>query len=122
MKALKTSILMLFVWGSAAIAGNACEEKPPTVNAARNAFLIAGKVLESLERSNAQVAIVARVGSDLSAYKLRFSHAGLFVREHPKGKWLAIHELNDCGTAKSDLHVEGLANFFQTTCLLGMLG
>jgi hypothetical protein len=112
MKVSKLIIIFVFFWTGAAFAGNACEEKPPTVSAARNAFLIAGKVLEALETSNAQIVIVGRVGSDLSAYKLRFSHAGLFVKNHPKGKWLAIHELNDCGTANSDLHVEGLANFF----------
>ncbi len=112
MKIIKFIAILAFFWAGTALAGNACEEKPPTLQAARNAFLIAGKVLKTLESSDAKVAIIARVGSDLSAYKLRFSHAGLFVRDHPKGKWLAIHELNDCGTANSDLHVEGLANFF----------
>ncbi len=114
---LRATIIQLFflsicTFSNTSFAGKACEEKPPTVNAARNAFLIAGKVYETLENSGAQVALVGRVGSDLSAYKLKFSHMGLFVRDHPKGKWLVIHELNDCGTSTSNLHIQGLANFF----------
>ena len=33
-------------------------------------------------------------------------------RDHPQGRWLMVHELNQCGTAQSNLFDQGLGNFF----------
>jgi hypothetical protein len=33
-------------------------------------------------------------------------------RDHPRGRWIVVHELNQCGTAQSALFEQGLANFF----------
>ena len=68
--------------------------------------------IDALEAENAEVALVARVGKDLSRYKLRYSHIGFVVRDHPMGKWTVVHDLNHCGTADSDLFNEGLGAFF----------
>jgi hypothetical protein len=43
---------------------------------------------------------------------LRYSHVAYVWRDHPKGRWLVVHELNRCGTASSALFDQGLANFF----------
>ena len=43
---------------------------------------------------------------------MRYSHVGFTWRDHPKGRWLVVHELNECGTASSDIYDEGLGNFF----------
>ena len=95
-----------------ALAGTACSEKTPSANTIQKAFRMALKTRDALDATGAQVAIVGRVGQDLSKYGLRFSHAGIIWRDSPQGKWIFTHELNQCGTASSALFNEGLANFF----------
>lgn len=93
-------------------AGQTCSEKPPTAETLQKALRLALKTREALDASGAELALVARVGQDLSKYRLRYSHLGLVWRDHPQGRWLVVHELNQCGTARSDLFSEGLANFY----------
>ncbi|MDK2123386.1 DUF2145 domain-containing protein [Parachitinimonas caeni] len=93
-------------------AGQNCEEKPITLDAASKAFSLASKLRDRLEASNDEVVILGRIGRDMSRYGLRYSHAGYAWRDHPKGRWLVRHALNRCGTAESDIYDEGLANFF----------
>lgn len=114
-QALRRFIALLFcLWllPAPAFAGTACSDKPQTAETVRKAFQLAIKTREALDASGAQVALVARVGQDLSRYKLRYSHMAFVWRDHPQGRWLVIHELNQCGTAQSTLYNEGLANFF----------
>jgi hypothetical protein len=56
--------------------------------------------------------MVGRVGADLSKYDLKYTHAGIIVRDHPKGRWFLRHLLNACATAASGLYDEGPINFF----------
>ena len=77
-----------------ALAGNACSEKTPSANTIQKAFRMALKTRDALDATGAQVAIVGRVGQDLSKYGLRFSHAGIIWRDSPLGKWIFTHELN----------------------------
>lgn len=109
--ALFASIVLMTV-PPPAQAGRSCDERALTPDAARSGLALAHRVRSYLEGSGAQVALIARVGKDLSQYGLRYSHFGFVVRDHPRGKWLVVHELNECGTAQSDLFVEGLGNFF----------
>jgi hypothetical protein len=95
-----------------AVAGTACSEKPQAAETVQKAFQLAIKTREALDASGAQVALIGRVGQDLSKYKLRYSHMAFVWRDHPQGRWLTVHELNQCGTAQSALYNEGLANFF----------
>jgi hypothetical protein len=106
---LALSCLLLI---STAQAGTACSEKQPSADTMRKAFQLAIKTRDALDATGAQVALVARVGQDLSKYHLRYSHMAFIWRDHPQGKWMAVHELNHCGTAESALYNEGLANFF----------
>lgn len=109
--------LILLIVAACAIgtahAGATCE--PPRRNDA-STFVKAIKLAENtraaLDASKAQVALIARVGRDLSRYNLRYSHMAYVWRDHPKGKWIVVHELNQCGTATSALYDQGLANFF----------
>lgn len=103
---------LLALLTTVAWAGTACTEKPLTPERLANASRLGVKVFETLERSNAQVVILGRVGADLSKYSLRFSHVGFAIREHPQGRWTVIHLLNRCGTDVSGLYDEGLINFF----------
>jgi hypothetical protein len=106
-------LILLMACSLNAQAGRVCEEKKAT-NASTfiAAMNLAEKTRSALDASKAQVALVARVGQDLSKYGLRYSHMAYVWRDHPRGRWIVIHELNQCGTARSALFEQGLANFF----------
>lgn len=93
-------------------AGQTCEEIAATPEDLRRSFELALATREALDAAGARVAIVARAGQDLSRWGLSWSHAGIAWRDHPAGRWVVTHLLNDCGTADSGLYAEGLANFF----------
>lgn len=69
------------------------------------------QIRTTLERLDPEVALIARVGSDVSAYGLRYTHVGFVMRDHPKGRWLMVHLLNTCGASTSALYDQGLLNF-----------
>lgn len=94
-----------------AFAGRPCDETAHDANKVMQALEFAHKTKLRLDDIKPDVAIIARVGQDLSKYKLRYSHLGL-VEHLPDGSWSVMHELNDCGTANSSLFREGLGNFF----------
>lgn len=99
------------LYANPSFAGRSCEAAAPTPNTIMQALELAQKAHLRLLDSKADVAIIARVGQDLSEYHLRYSHLGLAER-NADGSWSVIHELNQCGTADSDLFNEGLGNFF----------
>jgi hypothetical protein len=112
---MRRLLLALLLACSAAVhAGQQCEDKPMSVDEVRQSLDLAQRSMQALEASGAQVAIIARVGQDLSRYGLRYSHAGLAWRDHPGGRWIVVHLLNECGTAQSSLYNDGLGNFFLT--------
>lgn len=96
----------------AAHAGDACREmqvSPQKVaDAGRTALLAAG----ALDEADAPIALIARVGTDLSKQGLVYSHAGFAVRDHAHGRWTVVHVLNECGSDRSALYAQGLVNFF----------
>ena len=69
-------------------------------------------VATALDEADASVALVSRVGTDLSKHGLRYSHAGFAVRDHAEGRWTVVHLLNDCSSDGSGLYLQGLVNFF----------
>lgn len=104
-----TALLLLPVHAQA---GRGCAQKEMTAQelmAAANTALI---VADALEARDAPVALIARVGTDLSDHGLVYSHAGFAVRDHANGRWTVVHLLNECGTANGGLYVQGLVNFF----------
>lgn len=108
------TLLLALALASAAgtsLAGRSCEDAPADPNKIMQGMELAQKTKLRLDTSLADVAIIARVGQDLSKYHLRYSHLGL-VRHEADGRWRVLHELNQCGTAESDLFEEGLGNFF----------
>ncbi|MEM9302634.1 MAG: DUF2145 domain-containing protein [Pseudomonadota bacterium] len=92
--------------------GGPCQESPlPPAEVAR-AAAVAHAAFEHLEASGADLAIIARSGSDLRRHGLRYSHGGLVMREHERGPWTVVHLLNHCASSRSELFEEGLVNFF----------
>ncbi|MGX5730867.1 DUF2145 domain-containing protein [Pseudoxanthomonas beigongshangi] len=109
-------LLMCLAWllclPLVAHAGNDCREQqlpPAKVAAAAETAL---RAVAALEQMDAPVALVARVGTDLSRHGLVYSHAGFVVRDHAQGRWTVVHLLNECGSDRSGLYAQGLVNFF----------
>jgi hypothetical protein len=95
-------------------AGQGCRAEPLSVDEVRQSMALAQRTFAALDASGATVALLARAGQDLSKYGVEYSHMGIVVRDHAAGRWTVVHELNLCGTADSDLYVEGVGNFFLT--------
>ncbi|GGY46925.1 DUF2145 domain-containing protein [Pseudoduganella albidiflava] len=94
-----------------ALAGRSCEEAPLPLEEVTTTMKLAQRTLKALDDSGAAVAMISRAGQDLSKYGLVYSHMAFAVRDHAEGRWTVVHELNDCGTAGSDLWHEGIGNF-----------
>ncbi len=109
---LSSAFFCLALASATAYAGRSCEQKPLELANLTKAMDLALQNRQALEQSGAQLALIARAGQDLSKYQLRYSHLAIVWRDHPKGPWLVVHELNTCGTAQSALYDEGLGNFF----------
>jgi hypothetical protein len=112
--ALAGWLFVIVAIGSSQVAnaGTACDKTPivPTKIAAATAT--ARLVVDALDLQNAPVAMVSRVGTDLSKHGLVYSHAGFAMRDHPDGRWTVVHLLNDCSSDGSGLYAQGLVNFF----------
>lgn len=93
-------------------AGTTCEAATPSPRAVADAAATAHTIVAALDEADAPVALVSRVGTDLSKQGLRYSHAGFALRDHADGRWSVVHLLNDCGSDRSALYAQGLVNFF----------
>lgn len=109
---LLVALAALIVTSGQAHAGTRCETARIAPREIADAASTALTVARALDEADAPVAIVSRVGTDLSKHGLRYSHAGFVVRDHVDGRWTVVHLLNDCGSDRAALHAEGLVNFF----------
>lgn len=93
-------------------AGQDCRSDALAPNRQAEAAAQALTVVERLDAMDAPVALVARVGTDLSKHGLRYSHVGFVWRNAEDGRWTVIHLLNACGTDRSALYAEGLVDYY----------
>ncbi len=93
-------------------AGTDCRMQTMAPKRIADAAATALMVAAALDETDATVAMVSRVGTDLSKHGLRYSHAGFALRDHPDGRWTVVHLLNDCSSDGSGLYAQGLVNFF----------
>lgn len=105
-------LLLALWWPVAADAGANCEAMQMPAEKVAAAAESALRTADALDRRDAPVALVARVGRDLSAHGLVYSHAGFAVRDHADGRWTVVHLLNECGSHRSGLYAQGLVDFF----------
>jgi len=110
--ACSSLLLGLAIGSLTAHAGTPCEDVINSPETTQKSLSIGQKVFKALDSTGTKVALVARVGQDLSKYGLRFSHMGFVVKNHPDGPWSVVHMLNQCGTDRSDIYIQGLGNFF----------
>ncbi len=106
------TVLFFLTVFSQAHAGSACTETAPDARNVMRALELAQKSSKALDDSGAKVAMIARVGQDLSQYHLKYSHMAFVWRQAAGQPWSVVHELNQCGTANSSLFDEGLGNLF----------
>ncbi|MFM1987701.1 MAG: hypothetical protein RJA99_658 [Pseudomonadota bacterium] len=69
------------------------------------------EVRRVLEASGASAALVARSGLDLARFGMRYSHAGIALRDHPNGAWTVRQLYFDCGERRPRLFDEGVPGF-----------
>lgn len=94
----------------AAWAGRACEAKPQRIEAVAQGLALAERTLKRLDESGEKVVVIARVGQNLQAYGLRYSHLGVAYKDGDV--WRVLHKLNQCGTDKASIYREGIGDFF----------
>lgn len=95
-----------------ASAGRSCKQAPIEPQVLRDAAQASTRVAQMLSASGEQVALLARIGQDLSQQQLLYSHAGFAVRDGKTGAWQVTHLLNVCGSDKGKLVSEGLLQFY----------
>ncbi|MCF8197906.1 MAG: DUF2145 domain-containing protein [Sulfuritalea sp.] len=108
------------VTSSPALAGQTCETNRPSLESMKRDLALAASVAEQLDelaqRRGAEVLLIARAGQDLKQYGLRYSHLGIAYRDQSalkgRGAWRVVHKLNQCGSDRSTLYRQGLAEFF----------
>lgn len=114
--ALVAALCCVGFMGAPAYAGRQCSEPTmPKKEIIENGLNLAQRTLDSLNKSGAQVVVLARAGQDLSKYGLRYSHLGFAYKQQDGNGttvWRVLHELNECGTAESALYRQGLGDFF----------
>ena len=106
------SVTVGAVTAPAAAMSGGCKETPHELHQLQAAVTAGERLFDYLEESGAKVAIVARVGTDQSKRGLRYTHAGLAWRDHPRGRWHFVHQLNHCASNRSDIFDDGPVNFF----------
>jgi hypothetical protein len=102
--------------GCQAAALRFCDQAVQPSAAQLDRLLRFGDIIKSeLERSGAQVAIVARSGLDLSRFGLRHSHAGFSLRESPNAPWSVRQLYYACDEGRPRLFDQGMAGFLLGT-------
>lgn len=116
MKPFKQMLIMaaLGCFTATVWAGQACKQDPLKIDAWLHASRTALAVQKKLDASHSDVALIARVGSNLGQYGVYYTHIAFVVKEQVKGasQWSVIHLLNTCGTHTSLIYKQGLMNFF----------
>lgn len=109
---LKVTVIFFLCTHTLFATTNCVKNRDPAVlvHAAEQAMLLK----KTLDQLNPSVALISRVGSDISKYGLYYSHAGFVVKDYPgrPGQWTVIQLLNECGTSHSSIYAQGLINFF----------
>ncbi len=76
---------------------------------------VSGLIKDELERSGAQVALIARSGLNLRWFDMRYSHAGLSLKASPGGPWSVRQLYFSCDEKQSRLFDQGLSAFLLGT-------
>jgi len=72
---------------------------------------LVAQLKQELQRSGQAVALVARSGVDLARFELRYSHAGIALRDSPNAPWSVRQLYYACDEQRPRLFDQGLAGF-----------
>ncbi|WP_374674285.1 DUF2145 domain-containing protein [Ideonella sp.] len=75
------------------------------------ALQLAARLKQELDAAGEPVALVSRSGLNLAWLGLRFTHAGLALRDSPRGPWAVRQLYFDCDAAVPRLFDQGMAGF-----------
>lgn len=96
-------------------AGQDCGERPAvTPEALLKGLQLGQQVRDQLERSGASMALVGRIGLNLSEFGQRYSHLGVALRDHVRNRWQVVHLFNPCGKGESEIQLQPLEKFYET--------
>lgn len=105
-------VLTISLMAGHVFAGRPCEAQTVSAQTLRDGLSLAHKVSIALDHARAEAALIARVGQDLTRHGLKYSHAGVVLRDRERGGYTVVSLLNHCGTAESALYDDGLGSFF----------
>jgi hypothetical protein len=89
-----------------------CAEPTPLSAAQKDRlFRFAGVIKETLGQTGETLAIVARSGTDLRRFGLRYSHAGFSLKDSPIGPWSVRQLYYACDEDRPRLFDQGLSGF-----------
>jgi hypothetical protein len=111
---LRLAAAALACWSTSALAGGLvfCDRSTDISAAGQDRMLrFSAVVKEELERSGGQVALVARAGTDLSRFGIRYSHAGIALRASPNGAWSVRQLYYACDESRPRVFDQGMAGF-----------
>ncbi len=105
--------LFIFCCTTGVHAGRSCEPYTPTPEIVARAAAMGVRVADRVQfLSPGHAALIARVGTDLSRYDLKYSHIAVISRQSEDSKLRITHLLNHCESSESAIYEEGLAQFF----------
>lgn len=108
-------LICLGLYAPGAQAGQDCGERAaPTPQALARGLQLGQRVREQLESSGASMALVGRIGLNLSEFGQRYSHLGVALRDHVRNRWQVVHLFNPCGKAESEIQLQPLEKFYET--------
>lgn len=84
----------------------------PSAQSVLDAGRLAQKTYLLLDQLDQEVALISRMGQDLSQFGLRHSHIGFVVRNLRRGEWGVVHLLNAEDGVHSAIFQEGVVNYF----------
>lgn len=88
-------------------------ERSASVSAADQDLILrfTALVMRELQASGADTALVSRAGTDLRRFGLRYSHAGMALKDNPAGAWAVRQLYYVCDESRPRLFDQGMAAF-----------
>jgi hypothetical protein len=110
--ALAAALLTAAAAAQAGLPPRGCDRPQPTTASQQDRLLrFAAVVREALAASGAQAALIARSGTDLSRFGLRYSHAGVALADGLDAPWAVRQLYYACEEGQPRLFDQGLAGF-----------
>lgn len=98
--------------GSSSTSAGLCERGGPVSVTRQDEMLrLAARVMRELDASGASAVLVSRAGTDLRRFGLRYSHAGIALKDNPGGAWAVRQLYYVCDESRPRLFDQGLAAF-----------